>query len=450
MLWGVLVFHCWNVAYAAPEVKPQADGVVLLDFYSDWCGPCHAMKPTVDALAAAGYHVERIDIDQQKLLAAKYGIESIPCFIAIAEGRELERVVGSCSYQRLEAMATRRATTQQSPRPAWRYEHPVGHRAAVVRIYCQENATSRSIGSGTLVRWNGRVLVLTARHVIRDAKNIIVELCTRRTHWAKVVKVDAVWDCAVLELIGEPEGVEPVDVQLGDRAIPNDGERLESCGYGPDGKLACNSGQFLGFKRSEQTPNGPDDWFELSGPARQGDSGGPIFNTDEKLVGVLWGTNGEVVVGVQAGRLHKLLDAAVPKPIEPQSVTEAVILQRNPTPPKSETTPSRPLAPVPSGECCPDRSCLPQGTLVGQESLGQIFGRKPIPTPGSPQVIVRPDPEIGRALGGIDAKVGMLIEQNRPAQTEVKSQDEASPLLAGLCILAAVAAGFVIYFAMQK
>ena len=54
---------------------------------------------------------------------------------------------------------------------------------------------TRSIGSGTLVKWGGKVVVLTARHVVGDAKKIVVELHDKRTHRAKVVAVDAVWDC---------------------------------------------------------------------------------------------------------------------------------------------------------------------------------------------------------------------------------------------------------------
>jgi S1-C subfamily serine protease len=419
-VWFVLVFGYGQVGWAA---EMQAEGVVLLDFYSDWCGPCGAMKPTVDALAAAGYSVERVDIDRQKGLAERYRVESIPCFIAVSEGREVDRVVGQCSYERLAAMVARSHTVARS---AWRYERAVGCRSAVVRIYCQEAGASRSIGSGTLVRWNGRLVVLTARHVIDGAKQIIVELCTKRTHWAKVVRVDATWDCAVLELTGEPKDVTPVEVQRGDRATPRDGDSLESCGYGPDGRLACNVGRFVGFRRSEKTPNGPDDWLEISGHARQGDSGGPIFNEDGKLVGVLWGTNGEVVVGVQAGRIHQLLDAAVASSVEPQSASETAIVQRNPTPPK------------------------PEGSSARQESLGQIVGRKPIPCPGHASVVVQSDPEVRRVLTSIDAKVGALAERNSLKAKEDDPEEKTSPLWVGFSILGAVAVGFVIFFATQK
>ncbi len=125
-----------------------------------------------------------------------------------------------------------------------------------------------------------------------------------------------------------------------------------SCGYGPDGQLACNSGLFIGYKRSTQAIHGPDDWMEISGHARGGDSGGPIFNDQGRVVGVLWGTDGDHVVGVQAGRIHKLLDEPVPDRIEQKAEVLLVALERNPTPaqpsPDPCVQPVAPLVPVPA------------------------------------------------------------------------------------------------------
>ena len=323
---------------------PSPPTPILLDFYADWCGPCQAAKPVVDSLASEGYAVRRVNVDENRELAARYGVESIPCFIMLERGREVDRVVGPTSVERLKLMFRGGNPQSQipnpkslsslpsplSPHPAWRYERPAGHRAAVVRIYCQDDLRTRSIGSGTLVKWGGKVVVLTARHVVKDAKKIVVELHDKRTHRATVVAVDAVWDFAVLELDAAPVGVEPADVERGEAAMQAAGNRLESCGYGPDGRLACNSGLFLGYKRSAETPDGPDDWFTISGHARGGDSGGGVFNERGRLVGVLWGTDGQEVVCVQAGRLQKLLSAAIPE----DAAQQKSILQRVPTPAK--------------------------------------------------------------------------------------------------------------------
>ena len=160
------------------------------------------------------------------------------------------------------------------------------------------------------MRWGGRIVVLTARHVVRDARTIVVRLVTGKEHTARVL-VTSQWDCTVLQLDGDPVGVEPAKMELGEAAVFHAGDRLTSCGYGGlETKLAANTGLFVGYRRGASDGDGHDDWFEMSGPARQGDSGGPIFNERGRVVGILWGTDGKTVIGVQAGRLHVALQEA--------------------------------------------------------------------------------------------------------------------------------------------
>ena len=64
-------------------------GTVLIDFYADWCAPCKRMMPKVMEVAEhlkGKVTVAKINIDESKDLAAKFGIRSIPTFVLIKDG----------------------------------------------------------------------------------------------------------------------------------------------------------------------------------------------------------------------------------------------------------------------------------------------------------------------------------------------------------------------------
>ena len=95
---------------AAPQLKSNSDpnsvenGVVLLDFYNDACGPCRSMMPAVNSLVQRGYRVSKVNTDRFPDWANRFHITKIPCFVVIVDGKEVARHVGITSESRLENM----------------------------------------------------------------------------------------------------------------------------------------------------------------------------------------------------------------------------------------------------------------------------------------------------------------------------------------------------------
>ena len=93
-----------QAAVMAMLLSSPGQNIELLDFYADWCAPCRAMQPTIRALEAKGYPVKKVNIAQDHDLAAQYGVQSVPCYVLVVDGKEVERVSGGTSYSRLEKM----------------------------------------------------------------------------------------------------------------------------------------------------------------------------------------------------------------------------------------------------------------------------------------------------------------------------------------------------------
>lgn len=74
-----------------------ASGVVLVDFYADWCGPCKMMSPIIDEIAEemeGKVKVGKVNVDDNQQLAIKYNVMSIPTIIIYKNGMPVKSFVG--------------------------------------------------------------------------------------------------------------------------------------------------------------------------------------------------------------------------------------------------------------------------------------------------------------------------------------------------------------------
>ena len=84
----------------------QSDRPVLLDFWAAWCGPCRMLAPTLSRLAEEHPEIKvgKVNIDEERDLAADFGIEAIPTLYFIKNGEPVEKTLGVQPYEALEQM----------------------------------------------------------------------------------------------------------------------------------------------------------------------------------------------------------------------------------------------------------------------------------------------------------------------------------------------------------
>lgn len=182
---------------------------------------------------------------------------------------------------------------------------------AVVRLIVPERDAT-SYGSGALVDVNGRYgLVITNWHVVSDAAGPpTVLFADYFQSQAQIVKFDREWDLAAL-VIWRPQ-VEPLALAT---TAPRPGDWLSIAGYG-QGTYRQTGGrctQYLAPKVGY-----PEEMVELTASARQGDSGGPIFNDRGELAGVLFGEGDGLTLGAYCGRVREFLASVVPEQRSPE------------------------------------------------------------------------------------------------------------------------------------
>jgi hypothetical protein len=301
--------------------------IEVVKFTSSTCAPCQAMEPVLEQVAARGYPIHRVDVDQFRQLADQYQITSVPTLLVVSRGQVVDRIEGALPLEsllpRLESVRAKTslpATSQAglaapTARPVASGTVSGGAEQlalqATVRLRI-EDANGHSFGTGTIIDVHGQdALVLTCGHIFRESQGkgkITVELFApgaRGPLAGELIRYDLQRDLALVGIrTAAPLRSVPVASSAW-RPVP--GQPLFSVG--------CNHGEdptvMRGRLKAVNKYLGPEN-FTVEGRPIEGRSGGGLFSSDGFLVGVCNAADPELNEGLYAAfaSVHRHLDDA--------------------------------------------------------------------------------------------------------------------------------------------
>jgi thioredoxin 1 len=96
-------------------------GVVLVDFWAEWCGPCRRLAPTVDALASefdGRATVAKLNVDENPNIPGRFAVRGIPTLLLFKEGQLAETIVGLRAKEDIAQMIERHLAAEPSSKRA--------------------------------------------------------------------------------------------------------------------------------------------------------------------------------------------------------------------------------------------------------------------------------------------------------------------------------------------
>lgn len=296
---AIVALICLTASGLAGDLK-------ILDFGTEWCGPCKAMAPAVDELIAKHYPIQRVDAEKQPDLAERYGVRSYPTLIMIdGQGLEIDR---SSEFRTAEAIAWwLKSKTPQEKAPAARIESgAAASETHFMRLLSVEVLAKRGkmvgFASGTIIRVHGnKAIVLTVRHETRQPQTstFYVRMLGGSTHAARFVGASRWADLAALEIATPPDVAARITREFPEFANGRTWELEtatqpashatmygwagENDGENQPRKIGKKSGRLLNAKATD------DGMIAYAFSPELGDSGGGSWTTGGEFLGVLSG-----------------------------------------------------------------------------------------------------------------------------------------------------------------
>ncbi len=311
---------------------------VLLEFTRPQCALCQSMQPAMARLQREGIAVRHVDVSQERHLAQRYRVSSYPTYIILSGGREISRLHGAQSIDTLRqslaaparpnlrntgARTTTTVPMEQLARnvggtsesmPSIQMAHAVERaQAATVRLRVRE-AGSIGIATGTVIDTHGtEALVLTCGHVFRDSKGqapIEVDVYSQgriTTVPGQLIDFDADTRDIALVSIKPSHAIEPVPVVSIDQ-LPVSGVVAFSFGCDRGDDPTRRDTRVTAVNKYNQHIKASN--LEIEGAPTIGRSGGGLFDSHGRIMGVCNAADFEDNIGIYAGpgAIHWQLD----------------------------------------------------------------------------------------------------------------------------------------------
>jgi thiol-disulfide isomerase/thioredoxin len=304
----------------------------LVQFTSQRCTHCQAMQPIVSHLKQQGCPVQVVDVDQQPDVAKQFRVVGVPTYIAVAEGREVGRLEGATSYEKLAELLNGAVVRGQEPglpardqgsqfagvRETANHQTNPGAasgaaeqaaRAATVRLKI-EDAGGYGFGTGTIIDTHEtEALVVTCGHLFRESQGkgkVTADVFaggSSQTVEGQVIAYDLDRDIALVSL-RVPLGIKAVAVAPPGLSVrPGDRAFTIGCDKGADPSLRPT--QITAVNKYKGKPN-----YTAAGQPVDGRSGGGLFTADGLLIGICNAADPADDEGLYAGlaSIHWQLD----------------------------------------------------------------------------------------------------------------------------------------------